>query len=92
MMERPWRLPLLILGWLLIVLTPVVGILPGPGGIFVFAGGLILLLRNSMWVKRLYARLKLRYPRLGHHADRTLRRPTWRRKQALREAEQASGD
>ena len=27
------------LGWLLIALTPVVGALPGPGGIFLFAGG-----------------------------------------------------
>ena len=36
------RYALLGLGWLLIALTPVVGPLPGPGGIIVFAAGLTL--------------------------------------------------
>lgn len=62
------------LGWLLIVLTPVIGALPGPGGIFVFAGGAALLLKNSNWVKRLYARYSRRYPRHGRLADKVLRR------------------
>lgn len=90
--QSPWRLPALCLGWLLVALSPVVGVLPGPGGIFVFAAGLVLLLRNSMWVKRQYARAKLRWPRLGHHADRTLRRASWRRRQAILKAREGAAD
>lgn len=63
------------LGWLLILVTPVIGALPGPGGIFVFAAGAALLLKNSNWVKRLYARYSRRYPRHGRLADKVLRRP-----------------
>ena len=69
------RIIYLSLGWLLIVLTPVVGALPGPGGIFVFAAGAALLLKNSNWVKRFYARYSRRYPKQGRLADRVLRRP-----------------
>ena len=64
----------LSLGWLLLVLTPIIGALPGPGGIFVFAAGAALLLKNSNWVKRLYARYSRRYPRHGRLADKILRR------------------
>lgn len=63
------------LGWLLVVLAPVVGALPGPGGIFIFAGGAALLLKNSHWVKRLYVRYTRRYPGHGRLADKVLRRP-----------------
>ena len=87
--SRPeWtRLFLLGLGWLLIALTPVVGVLPGPGGIFVFAAGLALLLRNSLWVKRQYVGFKRRWPRYGRWADLGLRRPSARRREAIRRAE-----
>ena len=64
------------MGWLLVlVLTPLIGALPGPGGIFVFAAGMALLLKNSNWVKRVYARHSRRYPKQGRLADRVLRRP-----------------
>src|SRR5690606_28959019 len=46
------RLILLVTGWLLVVASPVVGVMPGPGGLLVFAAGLALLLKNSRWVKR----------------------------------------
>lgn len=62
------------LGWLLVVLSPIVGALPGPGGIFVFAGGLILLLRNSCWARRQYVRFKRRFPRIGGACDKVMRR------------------
>lgn len=68
------RIVYLSLGWLLIVLTPIVGALPGPGGIFVFAGGAALLLKNSNWVKRAYVRYARRYPKQGRLADKVLRR------------------
>ena len=76
------RLALLVLGGVLIALAPVVGILPGPGGIFVFAAGLVLVLRNSAWARRRWARLKRRWPRLGGLADRTMRRGSALRRHA----------
>ena len=62
------------LGWLLIGLSPLIGILPGPGGILLFVPGLILLIRNSAWAKRKYVALKRRWPKLGHASDRMMRR------------------
>lgn len=76
------RIVYLSLGWLLIVLTPIVGALPGPGGIFVFAGGAALLLKNSNWVKRAYARYARRYPKHGRLADKVLRRAPAPRRRA----------
>src|SRR3546814_3153638 len=46
------RLFLLGLGIFLILMAPVVGILPGPGGMLVLAAGLALTLKNSNWAKR----------------------------------------
>jgi len=71
---------LLGLGWLLIALTPVVGPIPGPGGIIVLAAGLTLVLRNSRWARRVFARVKRRWPRFGDLADRGLRRRSARRR------------
>ena len=80
------RTAMLVLGILLILAAPVVGILPGPGGIFVFAGGLILVLRASRWARLRWARLKRRFPRLGHLADRVMRRPSALRRHARDQA------
>jgi ribosomal protein L24E len=68
------RIIYLSMGWLLIVLTPIIGALPGPGGIFVFAGGAALLLKNSNWVKRAYVRFARRHPKYARWADKGLRR------------------
>ncbi len=69
-----WRMALMALGWLLIAVSPLIGIIPGPGGIFVFAAGVVLLIRNSCWAKRRYVMVKRRWPRLGRHADKVMRR------------------
>lgn len=61
-------------GVLLVIVSPVIGAIPGPGGIFVFAAGLALMLQNAHWAKRAYARTKRRWPRFGHYADLGLRR------------------
>lgn len=74
------RYLLLGIGWLLIALTPVIGPLPGPGGIIVLAAGLTLVLRNSRWARRVFARAKRRWPRFGDLADRGLRRQSARRR------------
>ena len=68
-----------ILLWLLI---PVIGPIPGPGGIFLFAGGLVLILRNSHWARVRWARTKRRWPRLGTAADRIMRRRSDQRRRA----------
>ncbi len=53
---------LLGLGLMLVgvVITP----LPGPFGVPIILLGLIILLRSSVWVKRLFVRLVQKYPRL----------------------------
>ena len=73
----------LSVGWMLLALVPIVGPLPGPGGIFLLAGGLILLLRNSAWARRRYVGLKRRWPRMGDLCDRAMRRPSALRRRAL---------
>ena len=80
---RPVRTSLFVLGLLLMAATPVVAVLPGPGGIFVFAAGLALALRNSEWAKRKYVRFKRWQPRAGAWADWGLRRSSARRRVAV---------
>ncbi|TKD50278.1 hypothetical protein [Sphingomonas baiyangensis] len=75
------RIALLATGWLLIAASPIVGVVPGPGGIFVFAGGLVLVLQNSIWAKRQFVGICRRWPRFGVYADRALRRDTVRRRE-----------
>ena len=70
------------LGLVLVILSPVVGIIPGPGGIPVFAAGLALMLRNSDLAKRAFVRTKRRWPMLGHYADLGLRRASAKRRRA----------
>ena len=76
------RIVQLALGVLLIIGAGIVGPLPGPGGIFLFAGGLILILRNSLWARRKFARAKRRWPRTGALLDRAMRRPSALRRHA----------
>jgi hypothetical protein len=60
------------------------GALPGPGGIFVFALGLAMVLKTSMWAKRHYVRFKRWQPKAGRWADWGLRRKSARRREAIR--------
>lgn len=86
------RMVLASLGGLLIVVSPIVGAIPGPGGIFVFAAGLALMLQNAHWAKRAYARAKRRWPRIGHYADMGLRRASARRRRARDKLATANGN
>jgi len=74
------------LGVILLILAPIVGALPGPGGIFVAAIGLALVLKTSMWARRHYVRFKRWQPKVGHVTDLALRRPSARRRHAIRKA------
>ena len=73
---------LFLVGCLLIVLSPLVGAIPGPGGVFVFAGGLGLILKYSGWAKRQYVKFKRKHPNKGRWADWGMRRPSARRREA----------
>lgn len=79
---------LFVLGVLLLVVSPVVGVIPGPGGIVVAGIGLALILKTSMWAKRRYVRFKRWQPKAGHLTDKALRRRSARRREAVRKARQ----
>ena len=86
------RLALFLLGCLLLILTPVVGVLPGPGGVVVFAIGMGLILRNSSWAKRRYVHFKRRWPKPGHWSDWCMRRASARRRTAAARARSGTAD
>jgi hypothetical protein len=73
-------------GVVLILLSPLAGAIPGPGGIFVFAIGLAMVLKTSMWAKRRYVRFKRQQPKFGRWADWGLRRRSALRREARRKA------
>lgn len=75
---------LFLLGIVLIIASPIVGALPGPGGIFVFAAGLALSLKNSRWAKRRYVRFKHWQPKAGRWADWGLMRKSAQRREERR--------
>ena len=72
------------IGVILIILSPLAGAVPGPGGILVFALGFGMVLKTSMWAKRHYARFKRKQPKAGRWIDWGLRRRSARRREALR--------
>src|SRR5437588_12949525 len=76
-------------GVLLIVLGLMIAPLPGPGGIFLIAPGAALILKSSKWAKRHYVRVKRWQPRAGRLMDRAMRRPSARRREAVRKAAEA---
>ncbi|WP_156340431.1 hypothetical protein [Sphingomonas sp. Leaf17] len=55
--------------------------LPVPAGAFLFAGGMVLILRNSVRARIRWARAKRRWPRAGNLVDRTMRRQSALRRQ-----------
>jgi hypothetical protein len=76
-------------GVVLIIIGLAVSPLPGPGGVFFLAPGLALVLKSSMWAKRRYVRVKRWQPKAGRWMDWALRRPSYRRREAIRKAQRA---
>ena len=73
--SEPMRLTQLAVGWILMIVGPLIGgPLPGPLGFIFFGAGLALVLRNSRWARRRYTMLKKRYPKVGGWSDWALRR------------------
>jgi hypothetical protein len=79
---------LFALGVLLIIGGFIIAPLPGPGGIFLIAPGLALVLKTSLWAKRHYVRLKRWQPWAGRWMDWALRRRSAQRREAIRKAEE----
>jgi len=75
------------LGVVLLLLAPLVGALPGPGGIIIAGVGLAMVLKTSMWARRRYVKFKKWQPKAGRWTDWALRRRSARRREALRKAE-----
>jgi len=81
------------LGLVLLLVSPIVGAIPGPGGIIVAGIGLALVLRTSIWAKRHYVKFKRWQPKAGRWTDWALRRRSAKRREALRKApESGPGD
>jgi hypothetical protein len=76
-------------GVLLLLISPIVGAIPGPGGVIVAGVGLALVLKTSMWAKRHYVRFKRWQPKAGSWTDWALRRRSARRRAELRKNESA---
>lgn len=77
----------LSLALILFVLAALIAPLPGPGGVFPFAAGLILVLRNSRRARRRFALAKRRWPRAGQVIDRAMRRASALRRHARQQRE-----
>lgn len=77
---------LFTIGVLLLLIAPIVGAIPGPGGVIVAGIGLALVLKTSMWAKRHYVRFKRWQPKAGSWTDWALRRRShFRRRQRLQQ-------
>lgn len=87
---EPARTIVFLLGVLLLLAAPVVGALPGPGGIFVAAAGLALTLRTSRWARRQYVRFKRWQPEAGRWTDWGLRRRSALRREKLLKEQKAA--
>lgn len=72
------------LGVLLIIGGIIIAPIPGPGGVFLIAPGVALILKTSMWAKRRYVRFKRWQPKAGRWADWGLQRRSAKRREELR--------
>jgi len=68
------RFALSMVGFFLVLISPIVGAVPGPGFIIVFPIGLALILQNSRWAKKRYVDFKRRFPKYGQFTDWAMRR------------------
>jgi hypothetical protein len=76
MRSPPMRVAQFTVGAILVTFGPAIlgPTTPGPFGTMAFAGGLVLMLRNSRWARRRYVVLKKRHPKFGRYAEIALRR------------------
>ena len=79
-------------GLMLMIISPLVGAIPGPGGVIVFAAGLGLALKYSEWAKRQYVKFKRAHPNKGRWADWGMRRRSARRREERRLGGESEAD
>jgi hypothetical protein len=85
---RAVRSALVVLGFILIGLAPLLGPLPGPGGIFVFARGAFAGAEVQRLGEAPVREVEAAPPQEGEWADWGLRRASAKRRQALLKAQQ----
>ena len=73
-------------GVILLLVSPLIGAVPGPGGLIVAGIGLALILKTSSWAKRRYVKFKRWQPKAGRWTDWALRRPSAQRRESIRKA------
>ena len=86
-LTRLRQLALIGTGWTIIGLGLMLAPLPGPGGLPLALVGGVILLRNSADARRLFVRMKKRYPRALSPAERGLQFLRRRQKAKRRAAE-----
>lgn len=69
-----FRWCILMFGWLIVLGSPLLGPLPGPGPLILLPIGLALILKNSLWAKKRYARLARIHPEYANWANWAMRR------------------
>ncbi|WP_207456261.1 hypothetical protein [Azospirillum sp. SYSU D00513] len=90
-LPRIRQLALIGTGWTIIAFSVLLTPLPGPGGLPLALVGGVILLRNSASARRLFVRLKKRYPRMLSPAERGLQFLRRRQKAKRRAAADAAG-
>jgi tellurite resistance protein TerC len=73
------KLVVLIAGtFIVLVVAPIVGLWPGPGGLFVAAAGIALLATEFIWARRLLIRVKTTTASVARRSDTlSARTPAW---------------
>jgi hypothetical protein len=75
---------------LLFVVAPLVGPIPGPGGLIVAGLGLSMVLKTSLWAKRRYVKFKRWQPKAGGWTDWALRRQSAKRRLEVQKQQETS--
>ena len=85
------KIIILSTGWILVITGPIVGILPGPGGIAVIGVGVVLIMGQSRVARRVFVRTQHRYPEMMGPVRRFIRRRNQKRaeKRAKRDGQMA---
>ena len=81
-----------VVGVLLLIVSPLVGAIPGPGGLIVAGIGLAMILKTSMWAKRRYVKFKRWQPKAGRWTDWALRRRSAKRRKSLPKQEEIGAE
>lgn len=75
---RAFQWIMIIIGWTFVVLAPIVSPLPGPMGLAFLIIGAALILKNSLWAKRQYAKRSKQHPEYGLWFNWAMRRKRFR--------------